>query len=52
MAEAEHLVRAGLPYIIKLGAGIFHGNPNKQSKQHTCNARDVQTLKWQVLKVP
>jgi hypothetical protein len=52
MAEAEYLVGASVPHMIKLSVGIFHGYPNKGSKQDSCNARDVQTLKRQELKAP
>ena len=45
MAEAEYLVGASLPHVIKLGVRIFRGYPDKGSKQDSCSARDVQTLK-------
>jgi len=52
MAEAVYLLEASLPYVIKLGMGIFHGYPDKGSIQDSCNSRDVQTLKRQELKAP
>jgi hypothetical protein len=52
MTEAEFLAGASVPHVIKLGVKIFHGYPDKGSKQDSCNARDVQTLKRQELKAP
>jgi hypothetical protein len=52
MAEAGYLFEASLPYLIKLGVGIFHGYPDRGSIQDSCNARDVQTLKRQEVKAP
>jgi len=52
MTVAECLLGASLPYVIKLGVGIFHGYPDRGSIQESCNARDVQTLKRQELKAP
>ena len=39
MAEAEYLVGASLPHMIKLSVEIFHGYPDKGSKLKLLKAK-------------